>query len=278
MRTLDFPLTSVKIAPLGEGGALKKVRIYRWRSPDTRFNNFGDEITVPILQRVFGIEAVPSEPDQADLIATGSILEHGSPKSLCAKVSALWHRAELHVWGSGFIQPDSRIGWRRKMRFHAVRGDLTADRVGASGPLGDPGILASLLIERVPKVAAVGIVPHYIDAVQCPPRWKAIDPMRPVDDVLRDIASCELIVSSSLHGLIAADSFGIPCVWANTDKPLYGSPNYKFLDYATGRRANFNEPISYAEAMASNDLHSIATVPNRPIAEWQRELAAAFPA
>lgn len=48
--------------------------------------------------------------------------------------------------------------------------------------------------------------------------------------VLMRIAECETILSSALHGLIVADSLGIPNMWSTASGRLLGG-EYKFHDY-----------------------------------------------
>ena len=147
-----------------------------------------------------------------------------------------------------------RSGGHKDYIFNALRGLLTAERVGVSGiTLGDPGILAGRLIRRPKKETAVAAIPHFLDKRRLPdlPRhWRFVDPEQPVDDVLTQIASAELVVSSSLHGLIAADSFGIPCVWTAFLGGQPDSPTHKFLDHASARGRDFNAPMTWVEAVA----------------------------
>ena len=267
----------------------KRIKIFRWREPDLPNGNFGDEITIPLLDRLFNIKAVPSLMREAQLLGAGSILDAWSLLGVRRRFvqSLTFHRSTgLHVWGSGFILPDSEARWPQRLHYHAVRGELSAGRIGRQVPMGDPGILASLIVEKLPpKQHSVGLVPHHIDVdrlratMALPDNWILIDPRNPVDAVLSAIASCELIVSSSLHGLIVADSFGIPCVWARTVEPLYGSSDFKFADYASARRGEFNRPIDYEAALRADGsrLAELATTPGRSVDEWQQELIAAFP-
>jgi pyruvyltransferase len=62
-----------------------------------------------------------------------------------------------------------------------------------------------------------------------------IDPLRDPTIVVPEILSCEFVVSSSLHGIIVAESFGIPARWLRSDKK--GPASMKFYDYylQTGR-------------------------------------------
>jgi pyruvyltransferase len=269
-----------------------QVKIYRWRDILSRHGNFGDEITITILERLFGIEAVPAPPQDAEFIGAGSILDvYGRrtwKRKILNRLTGSWRgAADLHVWGSGFMLLDSVLQWPQRLHIHAVRGPMTARRLGPeAATIGDPGILASRLIEkRCAKFASVALVPHHSDyawakaVLELPPGWKIVCPRRPVPEVIDQIASAEIVVSSSLHGLITADSFGIPCMWAQTHHPLYANSTYKFHDYAASRGADFNRPISYREIMAfpKKTIEETVTVARRDLAAWQDALLKAFP-
>lgn len=77
-----------------------------------------------------------------------------------------------------------------------------------------------------------------------------IDTEQEPEEFLKKVQECEFILTSSLHGLIIADSFGIPNIRLKiTDKIIGG--DYKFNDYYTayGKKSHFsldlrtNEPI-----------------------------------
>jgi hypothetical protein len=175
--------------------------------------------------------------------------------------------------------------WPKPLRLHALRGSFTAKRLNVDQVvLADPGILASLLIDPPVKSAAVAVVPHYRDArfassLAMPHNWLMVLPEQPVLHVLRQIASAEIVLSSSLHGLIVADAFGIPCVWAQARGVLKGTPSYKFNDYATSRLRPMNDPIAYERAMSLGFrvLQETATRPERDLCAWQQALINVFP-
>jgi pyruvyltransferase len=83
------------------------------------------------------------------------------------------------------------------------------------------------------------LVPHYVDidnpvihalARKHPREIKVIDVRREPEPVFKEIAACESILSSSLHGIITADSFGIPSAWAGLSNKVIGD-GFKFLDH-----------------------------------------------
>ncbi|NEN94442.1 MAG: polysaccharide pyruvyl transferase family protein [Moorea sp. SIO3I7] len=57
-----------------------------------------------------------------------------------------------------------------------------------------------------------------------------IDVTRNPKEVIADITRCEAIASSSLHGLIIADAFGIPSIWMQLSNKVSGK-GFKFKDY-----------------------------------------------
>ena len=112
--------------------------------------NFGDLIT-PVLLRHFGYSPILSRPMRAQLVSTGSILEH------------LQNDYEGIILGSGFIDERSRMSFPAA-RVLAVRGALTRARMGRGSDLalGDPGLLASIVMpDRETKKYALGIIPHH---------------------------------------------------------------------------------------------------------------------
>jgi pyruvyltransferase len=107
---------------------------------------------------------------------------------------------------------------------------------------GDPALLVPLWFwPDVRRTHEVGIVIRHSEHL-----WRdAVTPDGPVriidfgsadlEAVTREILSCRTIISSSLHGLVIADAYGIPNAWLGTDGRVGGSrPNggeFKYLDY-----------------------------------------------
>lgn len=133
----------------------------------------------------------------------------------------------------------------RQIRFWALRGMLSLRRVEAlintklDVPVGDGGLLMSLLLEKKPpKEYAVGWIPHVADqghpffktAESVIPRSTLIDLSGDPLKVLDQIARCDCIFSTAMHGLIAADALGIPNQWVEVSDNVQGG-GYKFRDY-----------------------------------------------
>ena len=182
------------------------------------------------------------------------------------------------VWGAGIRDPSTPMYFRRNLKVFSVRGPLTRHFLMARGVecpavYGDPGILVSKLYPECRSVSrdvSKGIVPHYSEYEHTLQRFKAdsgvlvIDPRRGPDEVARDIARCECIASSSLHGIIVSESLGIPVFWWRESER---EPYFKYYDYylSTKRagdpiadldagferfKSQINDPFDFSEQIA----------------------------
>ena len=194
--------------------------------------NAGDIFSRSIAEHYFSPDVTPIPCDSRvsmgpNLVLVGSILGCADPAS--------------YVCGAGFI--GARDGLRNVPKYvRAVRGPLTAsilEKQGLRGKYnyGDPGLLASRLFPRSEKASAeIGILPHYIDMnsewiQSCRDRGlPVIDVLAPLDEFFKSVQRCSIILSSSLHGVIFAHSYGIPAVWVELSDQVIGS-GFKFFDY-----------------------------------------------
>ena len=148
-------------------------------------------------------------------------------------------RSNCIVWGSGIIKKDDHPA---KAKFTAVRGPHTRNRLlelGYECPevYGDPALLLPRYFSPdVEKKYRLGIIPHYVNYEEVSERFRSEDikVVNLIDDdiekVTRDIMSCEMTVSSSLHGIIVSHAYGIPSLWMKFTEQLYGD-DIKFSDY-----------------------------------------------
>lgn len=191
--------------------------------------NFGDALTHWLLDKV-GAAHQWADATESDIVVTGSVLEH------------LPNQWAGTVMGAGTLYPPGALSGKVDLssaRVLALRGKLTAKAVGAASRvvLGDPGLLASRLIGEVPEVKHdLGIIAHWSDKrlTRRYPWAHIIDAATDdAEHVVREIASCRAIISSSLHGLIVADSFGIPRRAELFNQAASEGGDWKFRDYAS---------------------------------------------
>ncbi len=145
------------------------------------------------------------------------------------------------VWGSGLLNTTilDRLK-HRELDFRAVRGPISRTILMEYGfrvpeVYGDPAILMPMFFNPdVEKRYAVSVIPHMIEKA----RYRncgqhLIDIM--TDDYqffIREIKASKLVISSSLHGLILAEAYGVPAILLKPQVSML-----KYYDYycSTGR-------------------------------------------
>lgn len=205
--------------------------------------NFGDALTPWLIKRITGRypEFLCPNDRRHKYFVTGSVMEYTD--------------AACTVWGSGIMRLNDPISPESKLL--AVRGPLTRDRAIACGAMcpkiyGDP----ALLLPRFYQPSAdgrrgIGLVAHFSDKphlanrLRSIPGLKLIDIQAPVEAVIDLIASCEFVISSSLHGLIASHAYGIPALWVQFRR-LPAGDNSKFYDYFLSLGLEPRPPIAVA--------------------------------
>lgn len=197
--------------------------------------NFGDLIS-PMLVAGLSGRTVRKET-QGDtgpyLIAVGSMIQ------TIDKPGAV-------IWGAGLLRPiepnwQARLKANPVARVAAVRGRLTRAeliaKVGLDVPevYGDPALLLPRLYSFRRGGGGIVVCPHfrhrpYFAGVSAP-GLTVVDVADPPISVIRALATADVVLSSSLHGLIVAQAYGVPWLWMQQDeKPLDGS-DFKFRDF-----------------------------------------------
>ena len=262
----------------------KTVNLYHWRPPDGGgCGNFGDELSPMLVRRILdnsGFGSVTVEPAASDrprLLAVGSILQQARDGDV--------------VWGAGVNGKSwpKRLSKVRSLQVTAVRGPLTLGvlrRFGldAPGVFGDPGLLFPGLFHReiaqaMPAVRQrygvpdIVYIPNLNDERFLPERLgslsggvTALSPRISPVEMAAIIAQSSLVISSSLHGMVLADAYGIPCrAHLSAFEPIF-----KYLDYFQGvGRSDYAFHLSIDDALHAADL---------PRASFDRQaLLEAFP-
>ncbi|MBO0481011.1 polysaccharide pyruvyl transferase family protein [Candidatus Enterococcus courvalinii] len=227
---------------------MNKIKMYHAELP-----NMGDLLNVLLMEEYFKFPMERKTPLTAELSGIGSGLgqftvdKNNLPLAIVKQIFGKMYPT-VHIWGTGFIE-DKDWGpfYRKKMVFHALRGKLTKQKVEkilgheVDIPLGDGGILAPYLVEsgiEQQKRYRVGIIPHFKEQdhpifqelINQFPDSKLIDLKEEPHQVIREIAQCEVVISSSLHGLIVADAFYVPNIHIVVTDNLLGD-GFKFDDY-----------------------------------------------
>jgi hypothetical protein len=212
-----------------------------------RLSNFGDTALPLLFFHFSGISVRWSSPAEASLVGIGSVLDV-LPRTGWAGVVA----------GSGQLKETTSTVLDQAIVL-GVRGLLTRERVTLKGRhqsvvYGDPMLLASELVATERETVELGVVPHWSDTTLFD-RFAylhpvLIDPCQDPSVVIRQIGACKKIVTSSLHGAVVADSFGIPrrveIAPGMTKNPNEGGA-FKFHDYASV----LGEPIHFGERHAA---------------------------
>lgn len=205
--------------------------------------NFGDDINYHILKQLTGKHLFNYRYLFSNFIKEANYLCIGS-------IIRKWGNKASIIWGSGAMRGDEKMLYK-PAKVLAVRGKLTRAWLLENGIecpeiYGDPALLLPRFYKpHVEKRYKYGVIPHIYDiesdgAQQLIKELDAhIIRFDSYDDwhyVIDEICSCEYIISSSLHGLIISDSYGVPNVWVEFSDLVEGA-GYKFRDYfsAVGR-------------------------------------------
>jgi len=217
--------------------------------------NLGDAINLELVKNLSKkeVEWVPHNYAQDYNICIGSVLQLANNNT--------------SVWGSGYISEAARSP-RKPKHVHAVRGPLTRkllQKQGISCPevFGDPALLApSLFPIKANKKYKLGIIPHFVDKNSdffnrtLPDDVKVIDiETDNVEKFLTEMNECEKIISSSLHGVILADAYGIPSIRVKFSNAITGG-NFKFNDYSLSVSREIVEPLGLDKNTSLDDIYN----------------------
>ena len=170
-------------------------------------NNVGDALTAWLVHRIAGTWPAYVPPAMEHLrrcMLVGSVLNHA--------------QQDTFVAGAGVARLSDPVDARAT--FLSVRGPLSRQAVMASGGrcpeiYGDPAMLLPRWIPRATPTCPVGIVPHYTDHARSLTLWgghiqdgrmKIVNVFAPVEEFVHGLTSCEVVLCSSLHGLVVAEA------------------------------------------------------------------------
>lgn len=208
-----------------------QINIIYWRG-----KNFGDALSPDIVKFLLGKKGLnlqsKTKKHYVFLSCVGSVLR----KLPFVKKT---------IWGTGSFEDDIYNEYNKKyssLDVRCIRGPLTEEKLIKQGVLknkiniyGDPGILAPLVYPCTKeKKYEVSYIPHMLEKTNA--NIHIIDPKTTEwKKVVDQIVESKLIISSSLHGIILAEAYGVPAIWLNNEKS--SQKPFKYLDYyySTGR-------------------------------------------
>ena len=219
-----------------------------------------------------GIDVAKEVAETRHLYAVGSILAHGYQNAT--------------VWGSGLLNGNTK---KTKLRLHmqkldvrAVRGPLTRDILRLNGQkcpevYGDPAILMPMFYSPIfkEKKYPVSVIIHHthnLDKSQIPAYANVIDILTTdYCHFINEVCQSELVISSTLHGIILAEAYGVPAVFLAGDN----FDLFKYRDYYLGTGRNnvaCTTSVNEALRVMPMDLPQMDEMRNRLLDAFPKDL------
>ncbi len=213
--------------------------------------NFGDFLSLVVVDAILKKKKLKTALQSSDkkLLAIGSILHFAKDNDV--------------VWGSGvngkidlekhkFINLDVRM----------VRGPLTKkflENKGINVPqiYGDPALLIPFLFPELKRKIQKGktiLIPNLNDLNFINTKElngvKLVSPLGSWKKIISEIITSELVFTSSLHGIIVAEAFGVPVKFL---LPVGGENLFKYEDYLEGTGRKLNKPTDKTDGVISEE-------------------------
>lgn len=265
-------------------GKNERIRLsWVWTTGQHPDANLGDALSAVMVSAISGLKIEPAafnnENERMTAVGTIGHAQFG---------------AKIHVWGTGFDLkrgPTGAIGNYRvpentELVVHAVRGRHTAAGLRALGVevpdiFGDPvwflprvfpfaglakkfdlGVIVH--ISELDEATARASVRKNLERYRIPPELseniKIINTYTSADMAgmrakIEEIVSCRRILSTSLHGLVIAETYKIPCAWFSTNHGVSGqlpidgsrSIDHRMIDFYGG--ADRDTVLSYLQPL-----------------------------
>lgn len=228
------------------------VNLHWWSmQKNTGEENIGDLLSVVVCEEMLKKKSLKLDTKVSStkhLFAIGSIIQGGAQNAT--------------IWGSGTKNGLKDFPWyvskSRKLDVRLVRGPLTREALLKSGydcpdKYGDPALILPLFYK--PKVSdkkEYGVILHHAT------NRKEEGSITPVgsswEEFVDFIFNSKLIISSSLHGIIIAEAYGIPAILLS-DTATENIFKYQDYYYSTGRKSfNIAHSIQEALSLIPNDI------------------------
>jgi hypothetical protein len=236
--------------------------------------NLGDILNPYIIEKITGIPPRLAPRGKA-MLAIGSVVKFADDG--------------CDVWGTGTPRMTDELNPNAK--YHAVRGPLTRQLVLESGGecpevYGDPALLMPLIYHpSVEKKYRLGVIRHVAQRSlgELAPGVRDLNLLRvgyeEIEKFIDELLECEMVISTSLHGIILAHAYGIPARWAefsDTSLKIQGDGT-KYLDYLRSVRLPDQTPLDLSQFNVLDESLIQHIDPNCAITFDARALLDAYP-
>jgi len=207
--------------------------VFTWQPPERQWwgapvVNVGDRLALDLVQRILASRGLSLEDyrgDERRVFCIGSLLRMAGTGDV--------------IWGTGINGKSltSETEFAPGLDLRAVRGPLTARTLMEQGRVvpavyGDPGILVDRYWPMQPTGAVpFWVVPHFREPRTLYRDYPVLSPRQRPTPFLRQLVQARRVVSSSLHGLVLAEAYGIPAVPLKNQS---GEHVFKYQDYYEG--------------------------------------------
>lgn len=215
------------------------------------FINFGDHLSLKLVERIVGTDldyyCKRLKRPVKKLLAIGSVFYFATNDDV--------------IWGSGINGKtlEKKHYEFTRLDVRAVRGPLTRQflkehfQIDCPEIYGDPALLFPYLFpefkRKIFPTYSYIIIPHFLELYLFPKSKypNVVYPTDPWNEVIEKILDSAFVISSSLHGIVIAESYGIP---ARLLRVTENQNLFKYQDYYLGtNRPNFQYAQSIEEAL-----------------------------
>ena len=213
-----------------EAGIPDEARVPLWWWEQPYPGNLGDIVNPYIIEKITGVPPKFSTKSPR-VLAIGSIIKFAKDRD--------------SIWGAG--APSDVTPINKNAKYCVVRGPLTRKLVldaGVDCPevYGDPAWLLPLIYQPpvLRKTHRLGVIRHWVHSkvdLKLDDDVRDISIIRcgykQIEQFIDELLSCEAVLSTSLHGVIIANAYGVPaklCTVTDSVRQIHGDGR-KFDDY-----------------------------------------------
>ena len=229
------------------------ITYYYWEYNEST-RNAGDYYNKYLIEKLYKVKCMNVDHGYPDVIFCGSTI--GFPQTKYAKyiLGCGIQEVKIDAQHTPQLNPNSYL---------CVRGKITKDKLKECFGIDihkdvlffDPGLFVNRLYQpkqKCEKKYHIGIIPHYTEETMIRNKYGDkyhIISMKTdnIESLIDEIVQCDLIVSSSLHGIVFSHAYGIPAYHIEF-KDFFKNGNFKFKDYYSGF-----EGLEYKKFICKNE-------------------------